>query len=119
MGANLLKLFLATGDYEGPCESLCFFNAGSCDDGDSCTTDVCKPNGACSNQPVECGDGGFCVPATARCETCDGNDGAFFCDGTGGFLRCDRNHPVSLDCLPGTTCVQSGDHQVSCEADGG
>ncbi len=44
---------------------VCGSNA-ECDDGDACTTDTCD-DGACTNEPVVCGEGEVCNEATGSC----------------------------------------------------
>ena len=66
--------------------TMLFTRAGSCDDGDPCTTDQCTPVG-CVHVPVVCGpadqchDAGTCNPATGACSNPPKMDGTACSDG--------------------------------------
>jgi len=62
-----------------------------CDDGDNCTVDTCTADDTtsvgftCTNEPVDCADGGVCNPEDGECVECldDADcDNGDFCDGS-------------------------------------
>lgn len=61
---------------------------GVCDDGNSCTTDTCLPNGDCENEVVECDDG----------DVCNGLESCFVTTG------CQNGTP--LDCSDADLCTE-------------
>jgi len=125
--------------------AACITNA-DCDDGDSCTTDVCS-SGSCSNTPINCDDGDACTTDSCSGGTCFNNpiscdDGDLCttdsCDSVSGCantpINCDDGDPCTSDsCDSGTgTCVNDpvtpccgdtfcdpGEDQCSCPADCG
>jgi hypothetical protein len=81
---------------------------GPCDDGDSCTTDLCQ-NGACVGSPMECPDDGN--PCTS--ETC--SNGA--CQTKSATGPCDDGDPCTADDYCDKAVCVAGDATV-CPDDG-
>ncbi len=78
-----------------------------CDDGNPCTTDWCKTNVGCMNEPNSetCDDGNKCTIADA----CSGGECL-----SGGNLDCDDDNLCTNDsCSPDSGCVHSN-NQVPC-----
>jgi len=109
----------------------------SCDDGDLCTIDACKPASGCSHTPTNCDDGNTCTtdscdPATGSCvhtlkasgTPCDDGNVCTTddtCDSTGHCIpgppkQCDDGNPCTLDqCLSfgcGHTPISCDDHNA-------
>jgi V8-like Glu-specific endopeptidase len=65
-------------DPDGGGGTGCSSNA-DCNDGDACTTDVCNPDGTCSNTAPSCGPSDGCCPSGCSssndpdCTSCGGN----------------------------------------------
>lgn len=84
-----------------------------CDDGNSCTTDVCNTDGGCKHTPLTssaCDDANICT-ALSQCAagTCIG----------GSTLNCNDNDPCTTDsCDPFTGCKHAASSDGKCTDDG-
>jgi hypothetical protein len=110
------------GDSLGACPSGCTVGGNACDDGNSCTSDLCLPTGTCEHVAVGCDDGNPCT--IDRCDPALGclnltNDGALCNDGNGCTAqdvclagRC-AGSPMPDCCRTSTDC----DDNIACTED--
>jgi len=71
----------------------CGGNCGDCDDGNSCTVDICD-NGRCTNKFINCPGGGKCEEGVCKRIPCKKNCNGKFIDG---FV--DKNGICDVECL--------------------
>jgi slime mold repeat-containing protein len=81
------------GDQIGPCDSGCEPGGPTCDDGNPCTADECRPDGSCQHTAVNCDDGNACTT-----DLCDSTTGCLSIPSDGG--PCDDGDA----CTTGDAC---------------